>query len=165
VKIKPNPSQRDYFDAGFAYYAGRDLLKADSLAVIYTQKWPDEQYGWSLCYEANRLRDSAMEKGLAIPCALKYQQILEKDTAKNKKSILSVSNYLVVYYANYAKDKEKAIVHLKKMIALDPANEDYQKNLKILEKAPASRPAKPTPAPKPKAKTTTKAPVKKTVSK
>jgi hypothetical protein len=84
---------------------------------------------------------------------------LERDTAKNKKSIISTAGYLASYYANIVKDKVKAIELLKKMLVFDPTNETIQKNLKILEGGPATKPAVPPRgnAPPP-AKVTTKKP-------
>ncbi len=170
LKLKPNFNQRELFDAGFAFYQGKALERSDSLFEIYSQKWPEETYGWSMRYESTRLMDSAMERGTAIPYALKYLEVLEKDTAKNKKQILSVYNYIVVHYANYAKDKDKAIETLKKMQIYDPENPDIKNNLQILEKSKTSTsgttpkgnaPPK-KPAVKTTTKTTTKAPVKKT---
>jgi hypothetical protein len=68
-----------------------------------------------------------MEKGLAVETGLKYLEVLEKDTVKNKTSIISTAGYLAQYYANIAKDKEKALIYLEKMLALDPSNENIRK--------------------------------------
>ena len=83
--------------------------------------------------------DTTMEKGLAVEPAKKYLEVLEKDTVKNRNSIISTAGYLAQYYANVAKDKDKAIVYLEKMLALDPNNETIKNNLNILKKAPAPK--------------------------
>jgi hypothetical protein len=83
-----------------------------------------------------------MEKGLAVQPAIKYLEVLEKDTAKNKSAIISTAGYLAGYYANVAKDKAKAIEYLEKMRALDPNNETIKNNLEILKK-PQKQPATP----------------------
>ena len=160
IKLKSDKAgQRDYFDAGLAYFQGNDLDKSDALFDTYIQKWPDETFGWQMKVQIARLRDSTMEKGLAVPFATKYLEVLERDTAKNKKSIISTAGYLASYYANIVKDKVKAIELLKKMLVFDPTNETIQKNLKILEGGPATKPAVPPRgnAPPP-AKVTTKKP-------
>lgn len=169
IKLKADKAgQRDYFDAGFAYYQGGNLDKADLAYDTYIQKWPDETFGWQMKFQIARLRDTTMEKGLAVPFATKYLEILEKDTAKNKKSILSTAGYLAQYYANITKDRPKAIEYLTKMLAFDPENEALKKNLEALKNAPPPRnppaprgntaPAstKPTGGAKPSAKTTVK---------
>jgi tetratricopeptide (TPR) repeat protein len=167
VKLKGNNAgQRDFFDAGFAYYQGKNYEKADSIFDIYSVKYPDEIFGPMMQYNIHRAIDSTMEKGLAVPWAEKYLAILEKDTTKNKKTIIGVAGYLATYYANIVKDKEKAIGYLKKMLLYDPTNLDIQNNLKLLEQTPATKP----PATKPKGTATTpktgstKPPVKKTTT-
>jgi tetratricopeptide (TPR) repeat protein len=148
IKLKADKAgQRDYFDAGFAYYQGGNLDKADGMYDVYTQKWPEETFGWQMKFQIGRLRDTTMEKGLAVPFATKYLEVLEKDTAKNKKSILSTAGYLAQYYANIAKDRTRAIDYLSKMLVFDPANEGIKKNIEALKNAPAPRPNSPT-APK-----------------
>lgn len=164
VKLKGDKAgQRDYFDAGFAYYQGKNYEKADSVFDVFTDKYPDEVYGPMMQYNIHRALDSTMEKGMAVPWAEKYLTILEKDTAKNKKTIIGVASYLASYHANIVKDKEKALEYLRKMLVLDPTNEIIKNNISVLEKAPAAKPptptkggAAPTPAktgnPKPSAK-------------
>lgn len=134
IKLKPNPSQRDYFDFGFAYYQGKDYKRADSVFTFYIQKWPDSVYGWQMEFSIQRAIDTSMALGLAVPPGIKYLEVLEKDTAKNKKAIIGVAGYLAQYYANIAKDKEKAIVYLEKLVLLDPTNVDFKKYLDDMKK-------------------------------
>ena len=160
INLKPKPILNDYYDAGYAYYKAKNLSRADSLFKIVIDKYPDEIYGWEREFQIWRILDSTMEKGLAVPYAIKYLEVLERDTAKNKKEIVSTSSYLAAYYANIVKDKVKAIEYLEKMLVFDPMNPDIQKNLDILKKPQ-------TPAPKPKGTSTpktgsVKTPVKKT---
>ena len=94
---------------------------------IYIEKWPDEVFGYQLEFSIQRALDTSMTLGLAVPVGIKYLEVLEKDTAKNKKTIIGVAGYLAQYYANIAKDREKAIVYLEKMVMYDPANSDFKK--------------------------------------
>ncbi len=166
IKLKTDKAgQRDYFDAGLAYFQGSNLDKADGIFDIYTQRWPEETFGWQMKVQIARLRDTTMEKGLAVPFATKYLEVLEKDTAKNKKSIISTAGYLASYYANIAKDKVKAIELLKKMLVLDPANEIIKSNIAALEKAPATKPALTPKGNAPPAKATTTRPATGTATK
>jgi Flp pilus assembly protein TadD len=158
IKLKPSPSQRDIFDAGFAYYQGKSYTRSDSLATIYTQKWADETFGWFLKFNSQKAIDTSMTLGLAVPTGIQYLVVLEKDTAKNKKAIIGVAGYLAQYYANVAKDKEKAIIYLEKLVQLDPTNDNFKKYLEDM-KRPAPRTttaprgnAPPKPAPLIKAK-------------
>ncbi|HKB44512.1 MAG TPA: tetratricopeptide repeat protein [Chitinophagaceae bacterium] len=165
IKLKPNPGQRDFFDAGFAFYQGKNYTRSDSLFTVYSQKWPEETFGWQWKFNIQRALDTTMEKGLAVQPAIKYLEVLEKDTAKNKSAIISTAGYLAGYYANVAKDKAKAIEYLEKMRALDPNNETIKNNLEILkkpQKQPATSPkgnaapkaGNPKPEPVAKSKTT-----------
>ena len=147
IKTKPNPSQRDYFDAGLAYYQGKAYAQSDSIFKYYTEKWPEEIFGWQMEFSIQRALDTAMTLGLAVPYATKYLEVLEKDTAKNKKTIIGVAGYLAQYYANIAKDRDKAIVYLEKMVMYDPANADFKKYLDDMKKPPKAAPkGNPSPA-------------------
>ena len=146
IKIKPNPGQRNYFDAGLAYYQGKNFDKSCEIFTNYTQKWPDEQFGWQWVFNCNRAKDTTMEKGLAVEPAKKYLEFLEKDTVKYKTSIISTSGYLAQYYANVAKDKENALLYLRKMLLMDPNNETIKKYIADMEKP--AKPTKPSVPPK-----------------
>ena len=160
ITLKPKPNLNDYYDAGFAYYKANNYPKAISNFEIITVKYPDEIYGWERLFQIGRIMDSTMEKGLAVPHGLKYLEIVEKDTAKNKKEIFSISAYLASYYANIVKDYGKAIVYLKKMLVIEPTNEQIINNLKVIEKAATPKTGGAT-TPKTSA---TKNPVKKTTT-
>jgi hypothetical protein len=94
-------------------------------------------------YNIQRAIDTSMEKGLAVPWAVKYLEFLERDTVKNKKNIIGVAAYLAAYHANILKDKEKALQYLRRMLSLDPTNAAIQQNITVLEKAPATKPEPP----------------------
>jgi len=162
IKLSPKPSKLDIFNTSLAYFQGKDTARADSVINIYTQNWPDETFGWSLMFQIKRAEDTSMALGLAVPPAIKYLEILEKDTAKNKKSILGVAGYLAQYYANIVKDKEKAIVYLEKMQMLDPTNADVRKYLEDMKKTMPRSSTNPKGNPTPKPATNTKAKTTKT---
>ncbi|MFM8710003.1 MAG: hypothetical protein ACKOC7_01900, partial [Sphingomonadales bacterium] len=140
LTTKTTPSQRDLFDAGFAYYQGKSYRVADSLFGVYVTKYPEESFGYMMKYNIQRAIDTSMELGSAVPWAEKYLVILEKDTVKNKKTIIGVAGYLAAYSANVLKDKEKALVYLRRMLSLDPTNAAIQQNITVLEKAAAPKP-------------------------
>jgi tetratricopeptide (TPR) repeat protein len=159
IKLKPTPGQRDYFDAGFAYYQGKDYRRSDSVFTVYTDKYPEETFGWQMRFQIGRITDSSMVNGTAVPFGIKYLEVLEKDTAKNKKTILSTAGYLAQYYANIAKDKIKAVEYLKKMLVFDPMNENILNNINSLEKSPATKQSAPPRGNAMPAKATEKKPV------
>lgn len=139
IKLKTNPGQRDIFDAGFAYYMGKDYQRSIEEFNLYSEKFPDETFGWEWLMNNYRAIDTSMEQGLAIPSATKLLEVSDKDREKNKRTFMSAAGYLATYYANIAKDKDKAIEYLKKMLEVDPDNESLKSNLQILENAPTPK--------------------------
>jgi len=143
LKIKPNPGQRDHFDAGLAYYQGKNYERSLQIFRTYAEKWPEEVFGHQWIFNNYRAQDSTMEKGLAVEPAKKYLEFLERDTVKYRTNIISTAGYLAQYYANIAKDRENALVYLRKMLAMDPNNETIKKYIADMEK-----PARPSTPPK-----------------
>lgn len=140
LRMKETPSMRDYFDAGFAFYQSENYPLADSVFDVFIEKYPDEIYGPMMQYNIHRAIDTTMELGAAVPWAEKYLVMLEKDTSKNKKTIIGVAGYLAQYNANIVKDINKAIEYLQKMLDLDPENEALQKTMESLKKAAGTAP-------------------------
>ena len=142
ISMKETPGQRDYFDAGFAYFQGKNFERADSIFDVYILKFPEEPYGYMMEYNIHRSIDSTMELGAAVPWGVKYLAILDKDPVKNKANIIGVCSYLAQYYANIAKDKDQALSYLRKILELDPNNQVIQQTISMLENP---QPAKPQP--------------------
>ena len=133
-KMRPNPTRTDLFNWGLALYFDSAYVKADSVFGIYSTKYPDEIFGWQWQFNSERQIDTSMQQGLAVPTALKFLDVLQKDTLKNKPTILTTAGYLAQYYANIAKDKEKALQYLKLMQQFDPNNEVINDAIKKMEK-------------------------------
>ena len=91
IKIKPKPSQRDYFDAGFAYYQGNNYTRADSLFEIITRNYPDETYGWQMRFQIGRLTDTSMEKRHSSTIWLKISGSTGKGYSEKQKSNIEYS--------------------------------------------------------------------------
>lgn len=132
-KTNPSPSNLDIFNWGLALYFDSTYAKADSVFGLYSAKYPDQTFGWQWQFNSERQMDTSMEKGLAIPIATKYLELLAKDSLKNKTSIMGVAGYLAQYYANIAKDATKALVYINEMLALDPDNANLMDVKKSLE--------------------------------
>ena len=114
----------------------------------FVEKYPTEVYGYEWTFNNSKVIDTLKKDSIAVPDALKLFEFSAKDTTKFKKQYISSASYLAIYYANDAKDKEKAIEYLKKWQEADAVNADnIQKNIDILQKT-NSRPIKGGPAPK-----------------
>jgi tetratricopeptide (TPR) repeat protein len=132
----PGATNVDLFNWGLArYYSGAYVL-ADSVFGIYTEKYPDQNYGYYWRAKSNVAIDTAMEKGLAIPHYLKVIEMAEKDTTDeiNKKRLIESYGYLASYKANQEKDYAGSIGYFEKILAIQPDNNDAKKYVGILQK-------------------------------
>lgn len=98
----------------------------DTLAPKYIAAFPDKPNGYFFWVMAAKALDTAGTEGLAVEPINKQNEFFFKDTARYKNSIYSNYYYLLVYYAEKAKDLEKAVEITDKMKALYPAGtEEY----------------------------------------
>lgn len=136
----PKSTNVDLFNWGLAYYQGQNFEKADSVFGIYSQKYPDQDFGYYWQARSNAAIDSLMEKGSAIPHYIKVVEIGEKDTSSNlKKHLIEAYGYLATYQANQLKDYEAAINYFEKILALDPENDQVKKYMEVLQKTVAKK--------------------------
>ena len=136
VSIKPKPSMTEMFDVGRAYYFGGAYEKSYDAWIKFAEKFPDEVYGWEWKLNNSKIIDSTKKDSIAVPDALKLLDFAQQDTAKYKKQFINAASFLAIYYANDAKDKDKAIEYLKKWQEVDEVNrETIQKNIDILSKS------------------------------
>ncbi|MBL0269072.1 MAG: hypothetical protein IPP99_10520 [Chitinophagaceae bacterium] len=144
LEIKPKPTINDYFDLTLAHYFSQNNEKSRATALKMTELFPDQVYGYDWAFINARAVDTVRKDSIAVPDALKLFEFSNKDTAKFKKQYINAASFLAIYYANDAKDKEKAIDYLKKWQMVDVANaENIQKNIDLLMKAPATKPTTP----------------------
>jgi tetratricopeptide (TPR) repeat protein len=129
-------SNIDLFNWGVAEFKSEDYVQADTIFGLYVQKYPEQAFGYYWRARSNSLRDSAMEKGLAVPYYNQLIGVIEKDTANktNKKWLVEAYGYLAAYETNQVKDYKTALEKLHKILEIDPANKDAQQYISILEK-------------------------------
>jgi tetratricopeptide (TPR) repeat protein len=132
----PKGTNIDLFNWGIAHVKAEQYEQADTVFGQYIQKYPEQAFGYYWRARANSLRDSAMEKGIAIPHYHKLVEILQKDTtsATNKKWLVESYGYIAAYETNEEKDYETALENLHKILEIDPANKDAQQYVAVLEK-------------------------------
>jgi Tfp pilus assembly protein PilF len=136
VKLKPKPTINEMFDVGRAYYFGAAYEKSYNAFVRFSEKYPEEVFGWEWKLNNAKIIDSTKQDSIAVPDALKLLEFSQKDSVKYQKQYISAASFLAIYYANKAGDKAKAIEYLKRWQNMDPANKDaIQKNIDILSKA------------------------------
>lgn len=131
-KAKKSPSNVDmynlgraFFDAGasgdFAFYS-----KADSVFVVYTEKYPDQAYGYYWRARSNWSIDTSMVNGMANPHFEKFVQVASasKDSASFRPQIKLAYKYFVGYNIFVKKDYKVAIEFCDKILAIDPADKE-----------------------------------------
>jgi hypothetical protein len=126
--LKGKPSATDYFYLAKAAMDCKNCQLADSVSKAYLAAYPDVAQAFGFTVSAAKLCDADTSKGLAVEPIVNYNNFLMKDTAKNKKTIFNNDYYLLIYYAQYAKDIQKALDVIDQMLALypDPASEENQ---------------------------------------
>jgi tetratricopeptide (TPR) repeat protein len=130
-----NASNLDLFNWGIAHFKSEQYNEADSVFALYTEKYPDQSYGYYWRARSNALLDSAMESGLAIPHYKQLVALIEKDTsdATNRKWLIESYGYIAAYETNKEKDYKDAIEYLEKVLALDPENKNAKDYIALLE--------------------------------
>jgi tetratricopeptide (TPR) repeat protein len=131
-----NASNLDLFNWGIAHFKAEEYPEADSVFALYSEKYPEQSYGYYWRARSNALMDSTMETGSAIPHYKQLITVIEKDTsdATNKKWLIEAYGYIAAYETNKEKNYENAIEYLEKVLELDPANKNALEYIALLEK-------------------------------
>src|ERR1700761_6716112 len=146
---KKNPTNTDLYNWGFANYSAGNYKTAYSIFCgIYETKYPDEIFGYLWCKNSKVAQDDSVgSQGLAVEA---YQKLADfcrakdsiakaagsADSIKLKRYIIESYGQLAGYYNNIKKDKENALVYLRKILEVDPTNTDAAKFIEILTRPP-----------------------------
>lgn len=141
VDLKPNPSLFDMFNVGLSYYLAGKYDTSRKLYLKIEEKYPDEVYGYEMAWNNSRIIDSTKKDSICVPDAIKLFEFSQKDTAKYKKQYMSSAGFLATYYANDAKDAEKALDYINKMLVMDPTNANLNDAKVQLENSLKKQPA------------------------
>lgn len=123
MDIRSDTSARNYYFLINAAINGGEYLAADTFSQKYIASYPDQAQGYYFRVKSAMLADVDTSLGTAIPAIDQYNAFLALDSAKNKSRIITNVGYKVYFYANKAKDYEKAIGALDEILAIDPANQ------------------------------------------
>jgi tetratricopeptide (TPR) repeat protein len=156
---KKNPINTDLYNWGISNYQAGNYKTADSIFCgIYEVKYPTEIYGYLWCARSKVAQDDSLgSNGYAVDAYIKLGEVARAldstakaagspDSIKYKSQVVLSYSQLAGYYNNIKKDKESALVYLRKWQEIDPANPDVDKFIRILTR-PAPRL---TPSAKPK---------------
>lgn len=153
LTLKPDYGKVDLYYAGYNDYRGGNYVSADSIWALYTQKYPEDIFGWYMKAHAEEGIDSTEMNGLAKPSYEKVISIADSsaDKDKVKANEITAYRYLVAYYYNVKHDKDSSIYFNSKILELDPNDTQAQTNDKALRALP-SQPAKASKGDSPPAK-------------
>jgi tetratricopeptide (TPR) repeat protein len=120
----------DYYFLGLAQYNNKQYAAADSSFSVITKNNPELPIGYQWRARANSQLDST--QALSKPFYEQYIQKVGTDTIKNKDGLIEAYSQLGYYYL-LLKDKTNASIYYRKILNLDPANQnahDYFESLK-----------------------------------
>lgn len=128
-------SNVDLFNWGISAYRSENYVLADSVFGLYTEKYPDQGFGYYWRARTNAVIDSGMTAGLAIPYYNKLIETVKMDSlsATDKKWIVEAYAYIAAYEANTQRNYDKAIEYFDKVLEIDPENVNAKKYIAILE--------------------------------
>ncbi len=127
ANTKPQWSEADHYKLNRVSLSAKAYKRIfDTLAPKYVAAFPDKPQPYTFWVAAAKALDTAQTQGLAVEPINKQNDFFLTDTAKYKKSLYSNYYYLLVYYAEKAKDLAKALEITDKMKTLYPAgSEEY----------------------------------------
>jgi len=133
--LKKDAGNLDLFNWGVSAYRSNNYALADSVFGLYTEKYPDQGFGYYWRARTNAVIDTGMTVGLAIPYYNQLIEMMEKDSLSNvdKKWMLEAYGYIAAYEANTQKNYDRAIEYFDKILEIDPENADALKYISILE--------------------------------
>jgi len=116
---KEKTNNVDLFNWGLAYYMGKDYKMTDSVFSVYTERYPENIYGYYWRALANASIDTAMTAGIAIPFYQKVAELGETDKVANKKMLLKAYGYLGGYEANVTRNYEASLSWFEKYAEME----------------------------------------------
>jgi predicted Zn-dependent protease len=134
VAVKANPTKTDLYNAGYSYFRSGAYNEAVSAFTVYTQKFPDDAFGFYMVGKSYWGIDSTMQKGLANASFQKAVEVGSVDSVKYKQQIIGSYEYFIPYYVNVKRDKETAIAYCDKILAIDPTNAQALSNKEVISK-------------------------------
>jgi thioredoxin-like negative regulator of GroEL len=133
-RLNKDKTNVDLFNWGLAHYKAQEFDHADSVFARYSEKYPENIYGYYWRAQVNAAIDTSLALGLAVPHYEKVVELGELNTESNKAMLLKAYGYLGGYEANINKDYEKSISYFEKFLELEPSNADANRYIGLLKK-------------------------------
>jgi len=145
LDVKKMPSKTDIYNAGYSYYRIGKFAPASEIFDIYTQKYPDDIFGYYMMGKSYWGIDTTMAYGLANSAFAKAIQVGEAYPDKSKiiAQLVGSYKYMIAYSANMDKNKEQALSFADKALAIDPNDQEVLGNKNIIGTLNIKPPVKP----------------------
>ena len=158
LDVKKEYTKTDLYNAGYGYFRANAFDSSIRIFNKYTDKFPDDIFGYYMIGKANAGIDSTGVLSLAVPSYMKAVQIGEAapDKEKVKNQLIGAYKYFIEYYYNVKKRQDSALIYVDKAIALDSTDTQLITNREFISKNDPNAPPKKQPATKPNAPATPK---------
>ncbi len=136
LTIKKVPSKTDIYNAGYSFYRIGKFAPASELFDVYTQKYPDDIFGYYMKGKSYWGIDTVMAYGLANDAFAKAIQVGEAYPDKSKiiPQLMGSYKYMIAYGANIEKNKELALSFADKALLVDPNDQEVLTNKDVISK-------------------------------
>ncbi len=132
--MNPNPNNIDIYNMADAAILTGNYALADTMANTYIQKYPEQDYGYTLKIRGAKAADSTVVG--AFPAMQQYIDfMIKKDATANAAKIVSQYTTMASVAADKLKDYGMALDLVNKILAIEPANSFATSAKPLLEKA------------------------------
>jgi len=144
LDVKKNYTNVDIYNTGYAYFRAGQFDSAAAKFKLYTEKYPDDIFGYYMEGKSYAGIDTTGELGLAVPYYEKAIEIGEAapDKSKVKSQLSGAYRYFIEYYYNVKKDQVTALSYVDKALVLEPADEQLLSNREFISKNDPNAPPK-----------------------
>jgi len=141
LSMKPDFGKVDLYNAGYNDYRGSNYAGSDSVFTVYTQKYPEDIFGWYMKAHAQEGIDTTGAQGLAKPSYEKVIAIADTSADKSKVKAYEITGYryMVAYYYNIQKNVDSALAYNSKILILSPDDPQALANDKALKAVQAQQ--------------------------
>lgn len=145
LAIKAMPTKTDIYNAGYSYYRVGKFIPASEVFETYTQKYPDDIFGYYMMGKCYWGIDTTMAYGLANNSFAKAIEVGEAYPDKSKiiPQLMGSYKYMIAYSANIDKNKDQALAYCDKALLVDATDQEVLTNKDVISKITFKPNAKP----------------------
>jgi tetratricopeptide (TPR) repeat protein len=130
LNVKKTPTKTDIYNAANSYYRIGQFAQSADVYTIYTQKYPDDIFGYYMVGKSLWGIDTVMKYGLANNYFVKAIEVGEAYPDKSKiiPQLMGSYKYMFAYSVNVLKNKELALSYADKALLIDPNDAEMKAN-------------------------------------